>query len=199
MRKRTVYLLSGAVLVALGFGLGHHSSTHQGAGGNPVSTKSLSAASVRARPVPQAAPPRGRAAAKTAQITPGPVASIPTPTATSSGDATLAVTGRAAGELGGVVVLRVPPSAPEECSPSGITLAVGQSAVALCRSANYGGPISASATDPAIALVRTSEGARLPRYFYVTGLKPGTTTISVSYPRGPTTQYRINVHPTSGA
>jgi hypothetical protein len=97
-----------------------------------------------------------------------------------------------------VVVIPVPPSAPEECSPSRITVGVGQSAVAVCRSANYGGPIAATVTDRAIAVVRTSGGAMLPRYFYVTGRKVGTTTVLVSYPHGPTTRYRIEVHSTSG-
>jgi hypothetical protein len=96
-----------------------------------------------------------------------------------------------------VVILQVPPSAPEECSPSHITVSVGHSAVAICRSANYGGPITATVTDPAIATVDTSGGATLPRYFNVIGLKAGTTTVVVSYPHGPTTMYRVRVMPAS--
>jgi hypothetical protein len=186
MRQRTVYFLSGTALVALGFGLGYYSSSHRVASGNPVPTKSVSIISVPAKSVPSTSLPRG------------PVTVKPTVTPSGSGDATVSFTAGAAGVVGGVVVLPVPPSAPEECSPSDITVAVGQSAVAVCRSANYGGPIAATLTNPAIALVRTSGGAMLPRYFYVTGLKAGTTTVLVSYPHGPTTRYRVKVHPTSG-
>jgi hypothetical protein len=186
MRPRTVYLLSGIALVALGFGLGYCSSNHRVAGGNPVATSSVPSTSVPAKSVPSTSLPRG------------PLAVKPTPTTSGSGDATVSFTAGAAGVVGGVVVLPVPPAAPEECSPSDITVGVGQSAVAVCRSANYGGPIAATVTNPAIALVRTSGGALLPRYFYVTGLKAGTTTVLVSYPHGPTTRYRVKVHPTSG-
>ena len=128
----------------------------------------------------------------------GPVTVKPTPAPAGSSDATLSLTAGTKGQVGGVVVLRVPPSAPEECSPSDITVGVGQSTVAVCRSANYGGPITATVSNPAIVLVRTSGGATLPRYLYVIGLKAGTTTLVVSYPHGPTTRYRVTVEPTSG-
>jgi hypothetical protein len=122
----------------------------------------------------------------------------PTPTPAGSGEATLTLTTSTKGEIGGVVVLHVPPSDPEECSPSYITVSVGQSAVAECRSANYGGPITATVTNSAIATARTSGGATLPRYFTLIGLKAGNTTVVVSYPHGPTTTYRVKVTPSRG-
>jgi hypothetical protein len=198
MSRRIVYLFAGLALVLLGFGLGYGSSRHRNASGNLLPTKPVSRASSPTRSAPTTALPRPPVTLNTTSTTSGSGERTTTPTTIGSGDATLHLTKGAAGQFGGVVVLQVPSSAPEECSPADVTLGVGQSAVAECRSANYGGPISATATNPAIALVRTSAGKTLPRYFYVTGLKIGTTTILVSYPHGPTSRYRVTVHPTSG-
>jgi hypothetical protein len=196
MRQRVVYLLSGMALGALGLGLVHGCSSHRAADSNPVPSTSAPSSTVPNPSGRGASGPSTPVPAKSlphTSVRAGPVTVKPTAAPAGSGEATLTVTAGTEGQVGGVVVLHVPPSAPEECSPSYITVSVGQSAVAECRSANYGGPIAATVTNPAIALVRTSGGAMLPRYFYVTGLRAGTTTVLVSYQHGPTTRYRIRV------
>ena len=119
---------------------------------------------------------------------------------TSHSDTRLTATVRPGGNSGGVLVLHVPPAAPELCSPKHIAVGVRQTAVVACRSANYGGPIAARVANPAIATVTTSGGLMVPRYLYVKGLKAGTTIVRVSYRGGPTRRYRITVSPagTSG-
>ncbi len=185
MRLRTVLRLAGATLVVLGLVLAGRFSTHLTAGGQPAAGgQPVTSSTVPGRTVPSSTVPSS---------------TVPSSTAPTS-DARLSATVQPNGNTGGVVVIPVPPAAPERCSPAHITVVVGQTTVVACRSANYGGPIDASVANPAIASVRTSGGLMVPRYLYVVGLEAGTTIVRVSYPHGPTTLYTITVRPagTSG-
>jgi hypothetical protein len=185
MRLRTAFRLAGTTLVVLGLVLAGRFSTHLFAGSHPAASgHPITTSTVPSRTVPS-----------------GPVQSSTVPSSTApTSDARLSATAQPNGDTGGVLVIPVPPAAPERCAPSHITVGVGQTTVVACRSANYGGPIDASVANPAIASVRTSGGLILPRYLYVIGLEAGTTIVRVSYPHGPTTTYTITVHPagTSG-
>jgi hypothetical protein len=185
MRLRTAFRLAGATLVVLGLVLAGRFSTHLTAGGQPAAS---------GQPVPSSTIPN-----RTAQSGPVPSSTVPSSTAPTS-DARLSATVQPNGDTGGVVVIPIPPAAPERCSPAHIAVVVGQTTVAACTAVHYGGPIDARVANPAIASVRTSGGLMVPRYLYVVGLKAGTTIVRVSYPHGPTTLYTITVHPagTSG-
>ena len=185
MRLRTVLRLAGATLVVLGLVLAGRFSTHLVAGGHPAAS---------GQPAPSSTVPNRTDPGNTV-----PSSTVPSSPARTS-DARLSATVQPNGNTGGVVVIVVPPAAPERCSPAHITVVVGQSTVVACTAVHYGGPIAASVANPAIASVRTSGGLMVPRYLYVVGLKAGTTIVSVSYPHGPTTSYTITVHPagTSG-
>lgn len=174
MRKRTQWL-GGANLFALGLALGLAlavSSSHRASD---------------SRPVPNSSDPSGAVAT-------APTPAVPTP-GPPSADTKLNVTVARNGSAGGKVVIPVPPPEPELCSPVHITVDVGQTTVAACRSANYDGPIAVTVADPAIASVTTSNDRMLPRYLIVNGLGAGTTIVRVSYPDGPTTLYPITVSP----
>lgn len=180
MRLRTVIRVGCVTLAALGLVLAGRYSTLLGAGGHPAADgHHLSDATVssktdqtrHAEGAPSGAPPSGPS------------------------DAKLTATVRSNGDSGGVLIIRVPPAAPELCSPAPIKVNVGQTTVVACRSANYDGPITASVANPAIASVATSGGLMVPRYLSVVGLQAGTTIVRVSYQRGPTTSYPIIVYP----
>jgi hypothetical protein len=182
MRLRTIIRVGCVTVVALGLVLAGRFSTLLGVGGHPAAGGDhLSSATVSSRTdptthaegAPSGAPPSG------------------------SSDAKLTATVRSNGDSGGVLIIRIPPPAPELCSPAPIKVDVGQTTVAACRSANYDGPISASVANPAIASVTTSGGLMVPRYLTVVGLQAGTTIVRVSYAHGPTTSYPITVYQTS--
>jgi hypothetical protein len=181
MRLRTVGRLGGVTLVALGLVLAGRFSTHLALGGHHPAAggEHLSSSTALSRAVPashvEAAPSRAPSSA--------------------SSDATLTATRRPNGGVGGVLVIRVPPFAPELCSPAHIAVNVGQTTMVACTSANYGGPIAASVFNPVVASVSASSGFLLPRYLYVFGKAPGTTIVKVSYQHGPTTFYSITVSP----
>lgn len=168
MRLRTVWRLGGTILVALGLVLAGRWSIHLTVGGHHVASDAGLSSTVRTSHVegaPSSAPP----------------------------DAKLTATVRSNGNSGGTLVIRVPPPAPELCSPAHITVGLGRTAAVACKSANYGGPITASVGDPAIASVSTSGGLMVPRYLIVIARHAGTTIVRVSYQGGPTTSYPITV------
>src|SRR5215472_11400803 len=103
MRPRTVFLLIGTAIVftGLGFGLGLSRPRVVNAAPSPsVGAKSVPSTSLHA----------------------GPVTVKPNPAKSDSGDVSLGRASDHKGEVNGVVELRVPPSAPEKCSPSDITV-----------------------------------------------------------------------------
>jgi len=187
MRLRTVVRRSGVTLAALGLVLAGRLSTHLNLGGHPAAEGHLSSRTVLSRAAP----------ASNVEAAPSGAPSSASSGAPSSGpsDARLSATAQPNGGIAGVLVIRVPPFAPELCSPAHITVNVGQMTMVACRSANYGGPIAASVSNPAVASVSTSGGFLLPRYLYVIGKEPGTTIVQVSYQHGPTTFYSITVSP----
>ena len=173
MRRRTMWL-GGANLFALGLALGLLLAAipgHRAADNHPVPSNSDPSGAVAA------------AAPTSAAATPGP----------PSDDTKLKVTASRNGSSGGKVVIEVPPPEPEICAPVHITVDVGQTTVAACRSANYLGPITAIVENPVIASVTTSNDRMLPRYLVVMGREAGTTIVRVSFPDGPTTTYPITV------
>ena len=177
----TVFAAGVAAGVAIGLTLAGGSS-HRAA-----ASSSVPSSSITSNPVPDDSAPDDSAPNT-------PVAAAPTPASPSGpGDARVGITAAPDGGAEGVVVIDVPPAEPERCSPTHITVDVGQSTLATCRSANYDGPMTVSVDNPAIASVSTSTGRTLPRYLYVIGLQVGTTIVRVTFPNGPTTTYPITV------
>ena len=175
MRRRTLWL-GGANLFALGLALGlalAAISSDHATDNRRVASNTDPRGAVATAPTPAAAPP-----------------------GSPSDDPKLKVTVAKNGSSGGKVVIEVPPPEPEICAPVHITVGVGQTTLAWCRSANYLGPITLTVDNPSIASVTTSNDRMVPRYLVVTGRDAGTTIIRVSYPNGPTTSYPITVSPT---
>ncbi len=107
---------------------------------------------------------------------------MPIPSPTSS-----AATG------GGTIVIGVPTPAPVLCSPAPVTVAVNQRTVVDCTAQNYSGPFTPTVSDPTIASVQLATGTFT--FFYVLGLKAGTTTLSLAYPPSGTGSVAITVTP----
>ena len=108
----------------------------------------------------------------------GGSSSLPAPTTTASPSATPS----AAATGGGTIVIVVPTPSPVTCSPQYITVAVGQKAIVNCNAGNYVGYLNFTVDDPTIASVVLADGTYT--FFYVTGIAPGSTTLSVTYPAG---------------
>ena len=178
MRRPAMYL-GGTSLFALGAALGlavGSYSSHRPLASRPTPTSTI------------------RAGTATTTFPNGQVTKAPKATSSPrSGDVTVRIAVRPNGTSNGVLVIPIPPPEPELCRPRHITVTVGQTALVACRSANYDGLITANIDDPAIATVVASGGRMLPRYLYIHARAAGTTTIRVSYPRGPTTSYTITV------
>jgi hypothetical protein len=102
---------------------------------------------------------------------PGSPPPPPTPTAKPSPNA------------GGLVNVPVPTPAPILCSPSPVTIVVNQRIALACAAAKYIGPMTAIVADPTIASATLASTSPLssPLYFWVTGLKSGTTTLTLTY------------------
>jgi hypothetical protein len=95
---------------------------------------------------------------------------------------------------GGTTVITVPTPAPIVCSPSPDGVAVGQSNVIDCTESGYGGAFTWSVADPAIASVQLSDNLTF-TFFTVTGLAPGTTTLTLHSQPGGTGSLSITVAP----
>jgi hypothetical protein len=111
-----------------------------------------------------------------------PASPFPSPSATASSPST-----------GGLVIVQVPTPAPVLCSPSPVTVAVGQTVVIDCTSAGYNGPIQWAVADPGIASIRLAEGTFT--FFYVSGVQTGTTSLTFSFPAGGAGSELITVAP----
>jgi len=107
----------------------------------------------------------------------------PPPTATPSATPT--------GSSGGVVIIPVPTPAPVICSPSPVDVSVNQTVGVDCAAAGYGGPYTFIVADPTIASVTKANGVFT--HYFVTGLKLGTTTLTVHYGQGGGGSVVINV------
>ncbi len=94
---------------------------------------------------------------------------------------------------GGTIVIGVPTPSPVLCSPAPVTVAVNQRTVVDCTAQNYSGPFTSAVGDPTIASVQLTGGTFT--FFYVSGLKAGTTTLSLAYPPSGTGSVDITVTP----
>jgi hypothetical protein len=94
---------------------------------------------------------------------------------------------------GGQIVISVPTPAPVVCTPSPVSIPVGQRMVIECSAQNYSGPLSFSIADPATAVVTLATGTYT--FFYVAGLAVGTTTVTFQSQPGGTGSEQIIVMP----
>jgi len=106
----------------------------------------------------------------------------PPPTATPTGG----------GGSGGIVIIPVPTPAPVICSPSPVAVSVNQSVAVNCAAAHYGGPYTFTVANPTIASVTQANGS-FTNYF-VTGLRSGTTTLTLHYGSSGVGSVAIDVH-----
>jgi hypothetical protein len=78
---------------------------------------------------------------------------------------------------GGTVVILVPSPAPITCAPATISVPVAQTIVLNCTEQNYSGAFTWTLSNANIASVQLATGTFT--YFYITGLKAGTVTLSL--------------------
>lgn len=97
------------------------------------------------------------------------------------------------GGSSGSIDIGVPTPSPVLCSPSPVSVPVGQSAVIDCTAAGYVGSFTAGVADPTIASVQLAAGTTT--FFYVDGLQTGTTIFSLQYPSGGAGADTITVTP----
>ena len=79
------------------------------------------------------------------------------------------------------------------CSPSPVSVPVGQNVIVSCSAAHYGGAIHFSVVDPTIATVTQQNPAYA--FYTITGVKAGSTTLLLSYPPGGAGSVAITVTP----
>ncbi len=94
---------------------------------------------------------------------------------------------------GGTIVIGVPTPAAVLCSPTPVTVAVNQRTVVDCSAQGYDGPFTLTVGDPTIASVQVATGTFT--FFYVSGLKAGTTTLSLADPPSGTGSVQIMITP----
>lgn len=107
---------------------------------------------------------------------------LPTPTPTASAAS------------GGTATITVPTPAPIACQPTTVATAVGATVVLDCTEPAYGGAFAIAITDPTIASVAQSDDVTY-TFFNVTGLRAGTTTLSLQSRPGATISVQIKVSP----
>jgi hypothetical protein len=94
---------------------------------------------------------------------------------------------------GGIIIV-VPTPAPVVCTPAPVSVAVGQQVVVTCTAAGYVGPFTWMVADPTIATVQQFNGETF-TVFTATGLKAGSTTLSLESAPGGTGSDTIVVSP----
>jgi hypothetical protein len=94
----------------------------------------------------------------------------------------------------GETVIVVPTPAPIVCNSSSVVVGINQTNVIDCSEQGYGGAFSISVADPTIASAQQSNDLTL-TYFNVTGLRAGTTTLSLLSKPGGTGSIAITVVP----
>jgi hypothetical protein len=99
--------------------------------------------------------------------TPSPVTPSPSPSATQS-----------SANAGGTITIVVPTPAPIVCSPSPVAVSVGVTVQLNCSAQSYVGPFTWTVADPTVASVTLFNNENF-GIWNVTGLKAGTTTISL--------------------
>jgi hypothetical protein len=83
------------------------------------------------------------------------------------------------GSSGGSVVIAIPTSAPLVCLPAAVTVPVAQTVIVSCTSSGYAGSFTFNLSDPTVASVELATGTL--NFFYITGLKAGTTNLSLQF------------------
>jgi hypothetical protein len=92
----------------------------------------------------------------------------------------------------GATLISVPSPAPIGCSPSSDTVGVNQTNIIICTEQDYSGPFALTVADPTIASVQQADSASF-TFFSVTGLRLGTTTLSLRSQAGVTGSLPITV------
>jgi hypothetical protein len=95
---------------------------------------------------------------------------------------------------GGATAILVPAPAPIDCTPAPVVVGVNGTVVIVCTAPGYAGPFTFAVADPSVALVQQSNALTL-TYFDVTGLRAGTTTLSLQSQPGGTGSVAITVAP----
>jgi Pilus formation protein N terminal region len=117
----------------------------------------------------------------------------PSPSASPTGSPTAGPTAAPSGGSGGQVIVAIPTPAPALCTPASVSVAVGQTVIIDCTSQGYNGPFTVTLGDPAVASAQVANGTFT--FFYINGLKVGTTTLSLQFPAGGTGSVPITVTP----
>jgi hypothetical protein len=94
----------------------------------------------------------------------------------------------------GAVTIVIPTPSPVLCAPAPVAVTVGQTAVITCNSQDTAGPFSIAVANPAIASAQQFNAQDL-NVFKVTGVAPGTTTLSLQSVPGGTGSVAIVVAP----
>jgi hypothetical protein len=92
---------------------------------------------------------------------------------------------------GGTVVIVIPSPAPIACAPRTVTVPVAQTIVVNCTEQNYSGAFTWTLSNANIASVQLAAGTF--SYFYITGLKAGTVTLSLQSSIGGTGAVTVTV------
>jgi hypothetical protein len=95
---------------------------------------------------------------------------------------------------GGATAIFVPAPAPIVCTPAPVVVGVNGTVVIVCTAPGYAGPFTLSVADPTVASVQQSNALNF-TYFNVTGLRAGTTTLSLQSQPGGTGSVAITVAP----
>ncbi len=93
---------------------------------------------------------------------------------------------------GGAAVISVPTAAPIACSPSSDIVGVEQTNIVACTEPGYAGPFAIDVADPTIASVQLANDLTY-TYFSITGLRAGTTTLTLTSQPGITASLTITV------
>ena len=104
-----------------------------------------------------------------------------------------APTASAPANSGGQLVVSIPTPAPVVCSPAPVSVPVGQTVVIDCTSLGYSGAFTTALGNPAVAAVALASGTYT--FFYVSGLQPGSTTLTLTFAAGGAGSEAITVTP----
>jgi hypothetical protein len=96
------------------------------------------------------------------------------------------------GAAGGTAVISIPTAAPITCSPPSDIVGVNQTNIVACSEPGYAGPFTINVADPMIASVQLANGLTF-TYFSITGLRAGTTTLTLGSQPGITASVTLTV------
>jgi len=93
---------------------------------------------------------------------------------------------------GGAAVISIPTAAPIACNPTADIVGVDQTNIVACTEPGYAGPFTIAVADPTIASVQLANDLTY-TYFSITGLRAGTTTLTLTSQPGITASLTITV------